>query len=115
MTEHERERLVRRYAAGTSPGRLGFSPVTQWVMKGEKISPESFKWEDHGGWLYAFVVEGEVKYTCLTNRVLRGRLGDYSHRRNSQTDRLRGLIMNELAALAAASTYWVRSSGISTS
>jgi hypothetical protein len=43
MTEHERERLVRRYAAGTSPGRLGFSPVTQWVMKGEKISPESFK------------------------------------------------------------------------
>jgi len=76
----------------------GFEPVTQWVMKGERIGPASFKWQDHGGWLYAFVVDGEVKYIGLTDRVLRSRMSDYSHIKNSQTDRLRGLIVHELTA-----------------
>ena len=65
-------------------------------MKGEKIGPPSFNWQDHGGWLYAFVVEGEVKYIGLTNRVLRSRMSDYAHINNSQTDRLRRLIVHEL-------------------
>jgi hypothetical protein len=78
--------------------QLGFGPVTHWVLKGEKIGPASFDWRDHGGWLYAFVVEGEVKYIGLTDRVLRSRMSDYAHIKNSQTDRLRGLIMGELKA-----------------
>ena len=44
----------------------GFEPITKWVMKGGKIGPLFFAWADHGGWLYAFVVNGEVKYIGLT-------------------------------------------------
>jgi len=63
---------------------LGFEPVTEWVMKGPKIGPRSFDWKDHGGWLYTFVVDGKVKYSGLTDRVLRGRMSDYSHIKNRQ-------------------------------
>lgn len=76
----------------------GFELVTEWVLKGDRIGPRSFDWTDHGGWLYAFVVNGEVRYIGLTTRVLRSRMSDYSHINNSQTDRLRELIRNELAA-----------------
>lgn len=77
---------------------LGFELVTEWVMKGAKIGPRTFDWKDHGGWLYAFVVDGEVKYIGFTSRVLRSRMGDYSHIQNSQTTRLRKIIIAELAA-----------------
>jgi hypothetical protein len=78
--------------------QFGFEAVTQWIIKGEKIGPASFKWLDHSGWLYAFLVEEEVRYIGLTDRVLRSRMGDYSHINNSQTNRLRGLIRGELEA-----------------
>jgi hypothetical protein len=78
--------------------RIDFESITQWVLKGDKIGPISFKCQDHGGWLYAFAVEGEVKYIGLTNRVLRSRMSDYVHINNSQTDRPRRLIVNMLAA-----------------
>ena len=58
--------------------QFGFEPVTEWVMKGSKIGPPSFDWKEHSGWLYAFVVDGEVKYIGLTERVLRSRMSDYS-------------------------------------
>lgn len=78
--------------------QIGFEPVTQWILKGDKIGPKSFDWKDHGGWLYAFVVSSEVKYIGLTNRVLRSRLSDYSHIKNSQTERIRNAIIRELMA-----------------
>lgn len=78
--------------------QLGFELVTQWTIKGIKIGPTSFKWQDHGGWLYAFIVEGTVRYIGLTERVLRSRMGDYSHTNNSQNNRIRQLIMSELFA-----------------
>ena len=78
--------------------QFGFEPITEWVVKGVKIGPLSFDWADHGGWLYAFVVDEEVKYVGLTDRVLRSRMDDYAHIKNSQTDRLRALIMGELMA-----------------
>jgi hypothetical protein len=59
-------------------------------MKGPKIGPLSFDWKDHGGWLYAFVVDGEVKYIGLTGRVLRGRMDDYSHIPNSTNHWIEG-------------------------
>jgi hypothetical protein len=34
----------------------GFESITRWILKGNKIGPISFKWQDHEGWLYAFVV-----------------------------------------------------------
>jgi len=55
--------------------RQGFEPVTEWVTKGNKVGPRTFDWPNHGGWLYAFVVGGDVKYIGLTDRVLRSRLG----------------------------------------
>ena len=76
----------------------GFEPVTEWIRKGDRIGPKSFDWADHSGWLYAFVVEGEVKYIGLTTRVLRSRMSDYSHNRNSQTDDKRALVMEALSA-----------------
>ena len=69
--------------------QIGFEPITEWVMKGEKIGPRTFDWQDHGGWLYAFVVNDEIKYIGLTDRVLRSRMSDYSHIKNSQTTGLR--------------------------
>jgi hypothetical protein len=75
---------------------VGFECVTQWVLKGQTIGPATFDWKDHGGWLYAFVVQGEVKYIGLTDRVLRSRLSDYAHNSNFQTTRLRGAILAEL-------------------
>ena len=61
------------------------------------IGPRSFAWDDHDGWLYAFVIADDVKYIGLTSRVLRCRLSDYAHIKNSQTDRLRGLISEVLS------------------
>ena len=85
--------------------QFGFEPVTEWIMKGDKIGPRSFDWKDHGGWLYAFVVDGEVKYIGLTDRVLRSRMSDYSHINNSQTKRLRGNIVTELMAGRAVRVF----------
>ncbi len=86
--------------------QLGFEPITEWIIKGSKIGPLGLDWEDHGGWLYAFVVDGEVKYIGLTDRVLRSRMGDYSHIKNTQTTGLREKIMTELS-VAAGSTFLV--------
>jgi len=77
--------------------REGFEPITEWVLKGARIGPKSFDWKDQSGWLYAFVIEGDVKYIGLTTRVLRSRMSDYSHIRNSQTDEKRALVLNALS------------------
>ena len=77
-------------------------------MKGEKIGPRSFDWKDHSGWLYAFVVDGEVKYIGLTDRVLRSRMSDYSHIKNTQTIRLRELIVDELRAGRIVQVFGLR-------
>ena len=78
--------------------QFGYQPVTEWVMKNEKVRPASFTWKDYDGWLYAFVVDGEVRYIGLTDRVLRSRMSDYTHMKHTQTARLRGLIAAELEA-----------------
>jgi len=75
---------------------LGFHPITESVLRREKIALASLKWQDHGGWLYAFVVLGEVKYIGLTDRVMRSRMDEYRDVKNSQTSRLRDLVIAEL-------------------
>ena len=85
--------------------KLGFQPVTEWVMKGDRIGLASFGWQDHGGWLYAFVVEGKVSYIGFTDRVLRSRMSDYAHINNSQTTRIRQLITAELKAGRSVQVY----------
>ncbi len=74
-------------------------------MKGGKIKPATLDWEDHSGWLYAFVVQGEVKYIGLAGRVLRSRLDDYTYIKNSQTTRLREAIFAELKAGRSVQIY----------
>jgi hypothetical protein len=85
--------------------RTGFQSITDWTMRGDKIVLRSIAWKDHGGWLYAFVVDEDVKYVGLTNRVLRSRMSDYAHLGNSQTARLRRLIAAELAAGRVVAIY----------
>lgn len=76
--------------------RIGFEPITEWVMKGDKIALRTLDWKQNGGWLYAFVVNDEVRYIGLTNRVLRSRMDDYRDQKSSQTMRLREAISAEL-------------------
>jgi len=67
-------------------------------MNGTKIGFSLKGWTDHGGWLYAFVVDNEVKYIGLTDGVLRTRLDHYRYSRESQNARLRDHIIAELSA-----------------
>jgi hypothetical protein len=88
----------------------GFVLVTEWVRKGEKLALKSLGWPDHGGWVYAFVVEGEVRYIGMTNRVLRSRMDDYRHIDNEQTSRLRRHIAAELDAGRSVEIYGQKNS-----
>lgn len=85
--------------------QIGFKPITEWTLKGDKIKPVPIKWHSHSCWLYAFTVDGEVRYIGLSDRVLQSRLDDYSYIRNSQTTRLRKLIQAELQAAHSVQIY----------
>ena len=74
-----------------------FEYVARWVVKRDKIKPDSLRWNDSSGWVYAFVKGKKVMYIGLTGGVLRSRLDGYSYitdpySKSGQTDRLRGLI-----------------------
>ena len=88
--------------------RMGFEPITEWEIRNERIKPRSLAYKEHGGWVYAFAVEGLVKYVGLTNRVLRSRLSDYSYITESQPKRLRSLIRSELESGNAVLIYGKR-------
>jgi hypothetical protein len=78
--------------------QLGFEPITEWTLKRDKIALRTLSWPDHGGWLYVFAVNGELKYIGLTNRVLRSRMDDYRDAKHTQTTQMREAIKAELAA-----------------
>ena len=69
----------------TSPPMLpelkayGFVEITAWDLYKEKIKPRTLKWEESGGWIYAFVTEGRVRYIGMTGHVLRTRLDSYAN------------------------------------
>jgi hypothetical protein len=86
----------------------GFEPITEWVLKGDRIGPRSFDWKDHSGWIYAFVIDGDVKYIGLTTRVLRSRMSDYSPIRNAQTDRIRALVLDALSSGKCVEVFGLR-------
>ena len=77
--------------------REGFVQITTWRAVGDGIKPKSLEWQDHGGWVYAFVVGDEVKYVGLTAKVLRTRLDHYSYGTQDTNARLRSLIETALA------------------
>jgi hypothetical protein len=77
---------------------LRFELVTEWVMKGDRIALRALDWREHGGWLYAFVVDGEVKYIGLTNRVLRSRMDNYRDKIPAATAVRVGSTRNRLAS-----------------
>jgi hypothetical protein len=78
--------------------QLGFKLITEWISKKDKIGLSNLRWEDHSEWLYSFVVDRDVKYIGMTERVLRSRMDDYRDLKNTQTTRLREHITAELAA-----------------
>lgn len=57
----------------------GFARLTHWEVHKDRIKPNSLKWKDSAGWIYAFVAEGRVRYVGITTMVLRSRLDAYSH------------------------------------
>jgi hypothetical protein len=77
---------------------LGFEPITEWVIRKDKIKLQNLQWQDHAGWLYAFVVNDQVKYVGLTTRILRSRMDDYSYIREEQCAHKRTLILAEINA-----------------
>lgn len=95
----------------------GFEPLTYWLLRGDKIKPESIGWDNVSGWIYAFVVEEQVKYIGLTAGVLRTRLDNYSYITDSysggkgQTDRLRGLILDVIKPGGEVTIYGLRHPG----
>lgn len=76
---------------------LGFRPLTEWLMRGQKVKAAN-KWKDASGWLYAFVVNTDVRYIGMTERILVSRIDDYSYIKSSQTVHKRQLVMSELVA-----------------
>ena len=104
MTESAAEQTVLNQLI-----QLGFEPVTEWVVTADKLRPASLEWQDHGGWLYAFVVDTDVKYIGLTERVLRSRLDNYRHQNDvSQNQRIRIHILNELLAGKRVHVYGLK-------
>jgi len=57
--------------------QLGFGPVVRMLASGDRLSPDNHKWQDNGGWIYAFVADGEVMYVGKCTTVLRNRLDAY--------------------------------------
>lgn len=83
---------------------LGFTPVTRWVLKGDRIKLADLDWVEEAGWLYAFAVAQEVKYVGLTSRVLRSRMDNYRDQSDSQNERVREAIR---LALDAGHDVWI--------
>lgn len=89
----------------------GSKYVTAWVLRNQKIKPESLDWDDSAGWLYAFVVDDKtVKYIGLTDTVLRSRLDHYSYGPQSTSKRVRQSIMFELKRGKSVSIFGRRES-----
>ena len=89
----------------------GFEPITEWEWRDGKIRLASLDWDEHAGWLYAFVIESEVKYVGLTRRVLRSRMDNYRDLTEEQCVRLRGLITTECKSGTTVRIFGRRMSG----
>lgn len=91
----------------------GFEPITEWIPRGHGIGVATLRWEECGGWIYAFVVDGTVKYIGITGGVLRTRLDQYrngkdSYGYESQCGRIRSEIIRELSARRTVEIYGSR-------
>ena len=77
----------------TALNQTGFMYLTDWMLKGETIKPDTVSWDTTAGWIYAFVVDTQVCYIGITTGVLRSRLDSYSYQIN---DRVGACIKAEL-------------------
>lgn len=85
--------------------RMGWRPITEWLLVGGGIKLASLKWKENAGWLYAFVVGDEAKYVGLTRGVLRSRMDAYSDHNQDQGQRIRECIVRELEGGAVVKIY----------
>jgi hypothetical protein len=91
----------------------GFQLVTRWKLDGRRIKPASLYWDECGGWLYAFVIDGAVKYIGLTTGVLRTRLDQYragkeAYGQQTQCGRIKAMICEQLLDGKAVEIYGLR-------
>lgn len=83
--------------------KIGFRKVGTWRLKDAEIAYGLDTLAPHPHTLYAFVVDGEVRYIGKTTKTLRGRLNSYVRPGRSQATNLRNNA-SILAALKADST-----------
>lgn len=69
--------------------KIGFRKVGTWRLKDAGIAYVLDTASPHPHTLYAFVVDGEVRYVGKTTKTLRGRLNSYVKPGLSQTTNLR--------------------------
>ena len=69
--------------------RIGFRKLGEWQNSGDAIRYELSSSAPHPNTLYAFVVDGDVKYIGKTTRTLRGRLNGYVRPGPTQVTNLR--------------------------
>lgn len=77
----------------------GFIRIGQWTsISDEAFEPDCIVPADAG--VYAFVVDGIIRYVGLTQRGLRGRMAHYvrGHARQRTSARIKGLILTALNA-----------------
>ena len=69
--------------------KIGFRKLGEWQKSGDALRYELNSSAPHPNTLYAFVVDGEVKYVGKTTRTLRGRLNGYVRPGPTQATNLR--------------------------
>lgn len=57
----------------------GFEHLSEWLLRGPKVRPRRFTWDSRQGWLYAFVIEDEIRYIASTWLTLHSRLSEYGY------------------------------------
>ncbi len=87
----------------------GFERITNWELYKDRIKLKSLTWKDNAGWIYAFVVEGRVRYVGITTMILRSRLDGY---RNHIGDKVREYIKASLLSGHEVEIFGVRRSNI---
>ncbi len=68
--------------------RHGFSPLTNWTIRNDKIKPADFDWEECSEWIYAFKTGDKIRYVGIATTVLRSRLDGYSYQQNDRVGKL---------------------------
>jgi hypothetical protein len=94
--------------------RIGFRKVGDWLRTDAGVSYKLDGLAPHPNTLYAFVVDGDVRYVGKTTKTLRGRLNGYVRPSDSQSTnkRIQALIRSALDAASSVEIYALPDEGL---